>query len=329
MVGPRRRGGGSPHRRVAPPASLERHERRIRFQRSGTSPVAGQRSLFDLPTGDVPTCTIAVMADATPSSTPLSALPAREAVPELVERYGDKLYRLGRSVCRSEEEAADLLQDVFLTAFRRWDQFEGRSKPSTWLYTIAVRACRRRHRRRSGEPTKIPSFEDLLPSGADAIPDPDAAEGPLDDLLRQEIVERVDEAMASLPASYRMPLLLKELSGLSVQETAAVLGLEEATVKTRLHRGRLQLRKALAQALPVKESGPPSHDRALCLDLLAAKQEAMDRGVPFPVPPDDLCDRCRSLFATLDLAHEACAELGADRMPTDVRRLLDDRLREG
>ena len=253
-------------------------------------------------------------------------LTAREALPLLLERYGDKLYRLGIRVCRTEDEAADLLQDVFVIALRKWDQFEGRSEPSSWLYTIAVRACRRRHRRRAGEPAEIPSLEELLPSGDSAVPAPPEEDDPLDSVLRKETIERVDAAISGLPVEYRLPLVLKELAGLSVAEVAEILDLPEGTVKTRLHRGRLKLREVLVEDLPTRETPPPDHSREVCLDLLQAKQEALDRGVEFPVHSGELCSRCESLFATLDLTQEVCQRLGRNEMPPRVRSLVDRRL---
>ena len=75
---------------------------------------------------------------------------AEVAVGRLFEEHGARLYRLGVRFCGNADEAHDLVQDVFLQAFRNWKQFDGRSSTSTWLYTIAARRCQRRHRRRAG-----------------------------------------------------------------------------------------------------------------------------------------------------------------------------------
>ena len=191
----------------------------------------------------------------------LTTLSAQEAIPKLLDRYGNTLYRLGIKVCGDEDEAADLLQDVFLTAFEKWETFEGRSAPSTWLYTIAVRACQRKHRRRAGEPAHIASLDELLLEPGPSMAQVPAPSDPEADILRQEAVERVDAAIADLPLRYRLPLVLKELADLSVADVASVLGLKEATVKTRLHRARLHLRKSLEKALPRAVAQPPDHRR--------------------------------------------------------------------
>ena len=91
-----------------------------------------------------------------------------------------------------------------------------------------------------------------------------------------------------------------------LSEVASILGVKEATIKTRVHRARLALRKTLAEDLPRRDAPHPDHSRQVCLDLLGAKQEALDRGVDFPVPPEELCTRCKSLFSTLDLTYDAC-----------------------
>jgi RNA polymerase sigma-70 factor (ECF subfamily) len=123
-----------------------------------------------------------------------------------------------------------------------------------------------------------------------------------------------------------MPLVLKEIAGLPLAAIAAVLGLKEATVKTRLHRARLRLRQALEEALPAADGPPPAFAKKVCLDLLRSKQEALDRGVPYALPAGLVCERCSALFATLDLAQGACAELAGGTLPPDVERRLLERL---
>lgn len=252
---------------------------------------------------------------------------ASQAVSQWMEEHGGKIYGLGLRLCGSPEEAEDLVQETFLEAFRHWDQFEGRSSPSSWLFTIASRLCRRRHRKRSGEPARMEPLEKLLPSGERDVPDvPDTGEGPLDESLRREAREAVEAALPRLPLSFRLPLVLKDIADLSVPEIAQALGLREATVKTRIHRARLALRRELVKQLPRRPAPPADHDRRVCLDLLQVKQEALDRGAPLPLAPSELCARCRSLFSTLDLTQEACHAIGRDELPPAIRDLLRRRL---
>ena len=117
-----------------------------------------------------------------------------------------------------------------------------------------------------------------------------------------------------------MPLVLKDIVGFTVSQVAEILGIKEGTAKSRIHRARMRLRRALEVVLPRRKMPPSPYSRQVCLDLLDAKQEALDRGVPF----DDevICDRCRSVFATLDLTGEACRELSAGRLPPGLRERL-------
>jgi RNA polymerase sigma-70 factor (ECF subfamily) len=254
----------------------------------------------------------------------LAEAPAEVAIPALLDRHGGQIYGLGVRLCGGEEEARDLVQETFLAAFRKWNAFEGRAEPSTWLYTIAVRTCRRMHRKRAGEPARMASLEELLPAADGGVPALPAAddEGPLGDQLRREAREAVGRALPAVPIAFRVPLVLKDLAEFSVPEVARVLGIKEATAKTRIHRGRLALRQAIAAALPARAAPPPDHARRVCLDLLHAKQEALDRGVDFPLPGAELCSRCASLFATLDLARDLCYDLGRGDLPSAVSAVL-------
>ncbi len=261
-------------------------------------------------------------------TTDLALLPAETAIPQLLHEKGSHIYRMGLSLCGSPQAAEDLVQETFLLAFRHWKQFEGRSKASTWLYSIAVRACRRHKRLRSGEPRYLESLSELLPSGERQVPDiVSPEEGPIDAQLRREARETVEHAIADLPRSFRIPLVLKDLAELKISEVAGILGLKEATVKTRVHRARLRLRKRLTEMLPGRDASAPNHSRRICLDLLSSKQEALDRGVAFPLHQRDLCSRCASLFATLDLGYDLCLEIGRrDELPPELSRLLLDQL---
>jgi RNA polymerase sigma-70 factor (ECF subfamily) len=249
---------------------------------------------------------------------------AREAVTRLVDEHGGTLYALGLRFCGDRTDAEDLVQETFAGALRGWDRFEGRSSETTWLYTIASRVCQRMKRRRAGEPEAIGSLDETLPFGeARVAMIPAGGATGLDEQIRREAAERVEAAIASLPDDFRMPVVLRELVGLTVPEIASILGLEEGTVKSRLHRARLRLRAALDAALPRADhdADPPAYSRRVCLDLLRAKQEALDRGAPFDAD-GVICDRCRAVFATMDLAGEVCRDLGRGELPAGLRERL-------
>jgi len=260
---------------------------------------------------------------------PRPGTPAKAAIPRLMDDYADRIYGLGLRMCDDPETAQDLVQETFIRALKGWEGFDGRSEPSTWLYTIASRACQRLERRRAGEPRRMDSVERLLPRGERTLVDlPADGATPLEWVEKQDVVRSVRRAIDSLPVDFRLPVVLKEIEGLSVEEVANVLGVKAATVKTRLHRARLLLRKELSQALPRKaaEDEPAQEADSACLDLLWAKQEALDRGVDFPIPASHLCERCRTVFATLDLAGDVCHAMRGAELPPEAREDLRRRV---
>ncbi|MDF1839574.1 MAG: RNA polymerase sigma factor [Planctomycetota bacterium] len=255
--------------------------------------------------------------------------PRAQALPQLVEQEGPRLHALARRFCPSREDAEDLVQEVFLTAFRTWDQFRGDSKVSTWLYTIASRACMKMQRKKVGEPDDLDSLDDLLPKGElrmATVPGPDG--DPLSDQVRAEGRMAVQQAIADLPESFRMPIVLREIVGLSLADIGGILQIPEATVKTRLHRARLKLRQALVENLPVREVPPFNLEKAICLDLLEAKQTSLDLGLTFDFPPGVFCERCSEVFRTMDLTQQFCSIAPGEEWPAELGRLVLKSFRE-
>lgn len=255
---------------------------------------------------------------------------AAAAVRRLADAHGGLLYAVALRACGDRADAEDVVQETLLQAFRSWHGFRGESSEKTWLFTIAGRMCGRRRRRRAGEPARIASLDAPLPFGDPRIAViPSEQEDALQIRIRREARERVEAEIATLPEEFRVPLVLKEIVGLSGPEVAAILGLAEATVRTRVHRARLKLRAAVDRVLPrgASDAPPPAYPLRTCLDLLNAKQEALDRGVPFDEAV--ICDRCRSVFASLDLTQQACRDLADGAMPEGLRERIERRLVAG
>lgn len=256
------------------------------------------------------------------NSSPSPKLPAKEAIPALLQEHGGMIYSLGCRLCGTTEEAEDLLQETFLQAFRDWHQFEGRSSPKTWLYTIAARTCQRMQRRKVGQPSAVASLDEFASFGAPqlGVYEPDT---PLDEEIKREAVEHLEQAILELPLSFRMPLILRDILEFSIRDIAHMTGLKEATVKTRLHRGRLKLREALEHVLPRQQVPPANYSRQVCLDLMQLKQEALDRGEKSTPELDAIvCERCEVVFAGMDLAAEICEELRQGHLPEKLHRAI-------
>ena len=252
---------------------------------------------------------------------PMSAL-------DLVEQEAGPLYHVASRICRNRDEAEELVQEVFVEALRSWEGFRGESTPATWLFRIAARHCRKMHRKRSGEPEAVASLDELLPCGEARVAQIGGeADEQVQAVLFTEAVQRVEAELAALDVSFRMPLLLKDVVGLSVAEIAEVLEMEVDTVRSRVHGARMKLRDAVDEGLPPRPSVPPPtpYSRQTCLDLLNAKQAAMDRGVAFD--STIICERCQVVFDTLDLTQQACRALSQNELPPGLREALRERVR--
>jgi len=165
----------------------------------------------------------------------------RAAFDELVSRHGDALYRFALRQCRSGRDAEDATQDGLLAAWRGAATWRGEAAPRTWLFQVVLHACRRRSRRRVGEPAQHAPVEEAAALEAGG-PAPDER------LATDQAGAALRAALLDLPEEAREVLLLRDVEGLSGEEAAAVLGLGLAAMKSRLHRARLEL-KAGVEAL--------------------------------------------------------------------------------
>ena len=159
----------------------------------------------------------------------------KNAFGELVYRHRDRLWSVALRTTSDPEEAADALQDAFLSAFRRADQFRGEAAVTTWLHRIVVNACLDRLRRRSSRPA-VPLPDDLGQTLAD----------PGDQMSRRDTQLVIASALATLPPDQRAAIVLVDVEGRSIQEAAELLGCPTGTVKSRCSRGRARLAEELA-----------------------------------------------------------------------------------
>jgi len=170
-----------------------------------------------------------------------------EAYEELVRKNGGRMLAVARRLLSSEEDARDVVQDAFLSAFRALPQFESSCRLSTWLHRIVVNAALIKLRSRRRHPEG--SIEELLPrfdSDGHRIPG-DVPERNLQDvkLAQDELRQVVRRCIAQLPERYRTVLALRDIEELSTEEASEHLGLSRDAVKTRLHRARQALRSHL------------------------------------------------------------------------------------
>lgn len=266
---------------------------------------------------------------------PAAGDPATTAIPQLLELHGPRLYSLASRLCGNASDAEDMVQDVFVQAFRKWHTFNGDANPGTWLYAIAAHSCKARLRRKGGIDRRMPAVSQLMPWNETKNADLDAsantaADGPVARAIERESARAVHQAILTLPEHFRVPLVLKEMLELSIEDVAGALNIKPETVKTRVHRARLLLRKAILdrRGVPKRDAKAPIYEKQVCLDLLKAKLDAMDHGRSFPIGQNVMCERCRSVFAELDLAQNTCARLADGEMSARVRKAITRAVRE-
>lgn len=177
------------------------------------------------------------------------------AFTELVRRHRDRMWAIALRTLGDPDEAADAVQDALISAFRCASGFRGQAQVTTWLHRIVVNACLDRIRRNRARPTAP------LPDGGSGEP-----ALTLDAMAAQESRLAVGDALRSLPVEQRAAIVLVDVEGYSVAETAQLLGIAEGTVKSRCARGRARLAVLLGHL-----RNPDSNANVSC-DAVAARQ---------------------------------------------------------
>lgn len=166
----------------------------------------------------------------------------------LLDRYGERIYRLARRMSNNDADAEDVMQNTLIKILRKADTYRGDSDPMGWIYRITLNEAREIHRKRKRRPAvsldSLPvDFDDTQhPTGiSDFSKRPDKA------AMAAEIEERIRAAIEELPDGYREAVVLYDLEGVPYAEAAELMGLSLGGFKTRLHRARLHLRGVLEQ----------------------------------------------------------------------------------
>ena len=181
------------------------------------------------------------------------------AFTELVNRYAQRVFRVARHITKNDQDAEDVLQDTFLKAYSRLGQFEGNAKFYTWIVRVAVNEALMRMRRGKNRVTVSLDQELETSDGAIQRELPAETESPEESLSRTELRESLTQAIDSLSEIYRPVFVLRDVEGLSTEETAEMLNLSLAAVKSRLLRARLQLRQKLRRFLKNDDRQEENH----------------------------------------------------------------------
>lgn len=179
----------------------------------------------------------------------------QQSFEELIGRYSTKAFSLASRLTRSQEDAEEVLQDVFVTVYRKIAGFEGKSSFSSWLYRVTVNASLMKLRKKRNDHTV--SVDDAQPQIDEAIVNRsfNNIEGDVM-TLRHELSTALEDAISKLPDDYRPVFILRDVDGLTSREVGRILDLTVPAVKSRLHRSRLMLRRKL-QRFYQEYSGAP------------------------------------------------------------------------
>jgi RNA polymerase sigma-70 factor (ECF subfamily) len=175
-----------------------------------------------------------------------------QAMAELAETYSSKIYQLAFRYLRNKEDAEEVTQDVLFKVYRKVGAFRGDAALSSWIYRITFNAAMSRlrtarYQRAQDDDRQVvtgPDGENVISSSRSDVADwTNLAD---ERVLRSQLRRRVFKAILALPAIYRAPVMLRDIQGMSTEEASAMLHVKDQTLKSRLHRGRLILRKQLA-----------------------------------------------------------------------------------
>ena len=242
----------------------------------------------------------------------------RVALETLLANYLSPIYRFGMKMCRDRHDAEDIVQETLLAAARNVEEFRGASSLSTWLYTIARRACLRRRRRGKHEPERFESVEASLHVGGIAD---ERSEAPDDKAARGELSRALQEAMAQLEEPNREVLVLRDVQGLSALEVAEVLGISVEAVKSRLHRARQAMRSELAPHLDGGQITPRGPGCSDVLHMLSRRLEGeIDAGACADMEKHlTTCAHCRGECDGLKRTLALCRSHADEPVPAELQ----------
>jgi RNA polymerase sigma-70 factor (ECF subfamily) len=177
-----------------------------------------------------------------------------DAVQELVDRYGHRIYQLALRYTKNREDAEEVTQDVLMKVCRKVGRFRGDAALSSWIFRITFNTAMSRLRGHRAERAASQERERMLASrrhGEERANAPavqvDWSHMPDEELLRAQLRAAVAAALAELPEIYRVPVVLRDIQGLSTEEASQRLHVKDQTLKSRLHRGRVMLRSRLSE----------------------------------------------------------------------------------
>jgi RNA polymerase sigma-70 factor, ECF subfamily len=202
----------------------------------------------------------------------------------VIQRNNQRLFRMARSILKNQSDAEDAVQSAYLNAFAAIGRFDGRSSLATWLTRIVINealgrvrsAARRRERFDGASVVVIDEYRDKLMRGSMQASSADAA------IARDQLRAVLEGAISELPDDFRLAFMMREIEGLSVEETADILGVPAATIKTRHLRARRRLQKSLDPELKSALQGTFPFGGSFCQALTDRVLHAFKSVTPKP-----------------------------------------------
>jgi RNA polymerase sigma-70 factor, ECF subfamily len=200
----------------------------------------------------------------------------------MMRRYNGKLFRIARSILKDDTEAEDALQDAYLQAYRRIDEFRGDAQLATWLTRIVINQALMRLRKQKRDRVVVPFRDRSATSAREEIEDvaDQQAESPSTAVLRAEVRRMLERRIDELPVAFRTVFVMREVEDMTVQEIAACLSIPETTVRTRLFRARALLRQSLERDVDAATADIFGFAGARCDRIVAAVLERVEMEPP-------------------------------------------------
>jgi len=263
-----------------------------------------------------------------------------QAVEEAIGLLQNTVYSFSMKVCGHPEDAEDTTQEVMFRSLGHLAKIQDPRALAVWLYTVTRNRCWRMRRKPAGAPARTLSLEELMPSEAElALLMQDAARTPERNLLHAEQHHLLHEAVLRIPAPLRIVLVLHDMEELATDEVAEVLGLQPGTVRVRLHRARLAVRKEMGRVLDSLSSEPAENADsgkgrkrsgakrpAACRELFANLSEYLDGRVELKTCDEmrqhiESCPSCVAFLRDLRTAIDRCRSMQVSCDPAVAARL--------
>jgi RNA polymerase sigma-70 factor (ECF subfamily) len=199
------------------------------------------------------------------------------AFERIMRRHNRMLFRAARAILHDDAEAEDCLQTAYLLAYRAIGKFAGDSRLSTWLARIVINEAIARSRRIARRGVEVP-IDQPADADAPALTLVSGAPGPEEEVMRDEMRRLIEKRIDALPEAFRLVFVMRAVEEMSVEETAAMLAIPEATVRTRFFRARGLMRDALAREIDLSVNDAFAFDGARCDRIVASVLNRITQG---------------------------------------------------